>query len=253
MSYRSEEERQNKKEYYLRNKTKILQYKKGYYIKNRQKILQDKNQYYHENKGRILKRMKIYHKLWYQKNRVKIQRLIKEWALKNKERLLKYQKKWYQENKKRLLKQGREYYQKNKERFRLLHRNYNQKNIKKILEYKKIWQRYQRETNPKYRLDENMGTAIWVALKNKKAGQKWEALVGYTLEKLMKNLEKQFDRRMSWRNYGSYWAVDHIKPKAIFNYASPDDEAFKQCWSLNNLQPLEKIKNIKKGGRLVNT
>lgn len=91
-----------------------------------------------------------------------------------------------------------------------------------------------------------MGTAICVSLKNKKAGRKWEALVNYALEELMEHLEKQFDSKMNWNNYGSHWVVDHIKPKGLFNYTSPNNLEFKQCWALKNLQPLEKIKNLKK-------
>jgi len=70
-------------------------------------------------------------------------------------------------------------------------------------------------------------------------------LVGYSLERLMKHLKKISDK-MNWDNYGGYWVIDHIKAKSLFNYTSPDDSEFKQCWSLKNLQPLEKIENIKK-------
>lgn len=52
---------------------------------------------------------------------------------------------------------------------------------------------------------------------------------------------------MNWNNYGSYWWIDHKKPIAAFNYTIPEDQTFKDCWSLANLQPLEKIKNMKKG------
>lgn len=91
-----------------------------------------------------------------------------------------------------------------------------------------------------------MGSAISSSLKGAKAGRKWETLVNYTLEELMRRLEKQFEGKMNWDNYGSYWHVDHIKPRNLFNYISPDDLEFKQCWALKNLQSLEKIKNLKK-------
>jgi len=71
-----------------------------------------------------------------------------------------------------------------------------------------------------------------------------EKLVGYTLENLTKHLEKQFDDKMSWDNYGSYWHIDHIKPKSLFNYTSEIDKEFKECWGLNNLQPLEAKANL---------
>ena len=91
-----------------------------------------------------------------------------------------------------------------------------------------------------------MGNAINKALKGKKAGQKWDILVGYTLKDLVVHLENQFTPEMNWDNYGKYWEVDHINPKSLFHYTSADDLEFKECWSLGNLQPLEKIKNIKK-------
>lgn len=31
---------------------------------------------------------------------------------------------------------------------------------------------------------------------------------------------------------------------------SMDDPEFKECWALNNLQPLSKVKNQRKGNRL---
>jgi 5-methylcytosine-specific restriction endonuclease McrA len=96
-----------------------------------------------------------------------------------------------------------------------------------------------------------MGVAVWSSLKNKKSGKKWEHFVEYNLDQLIKHLEKKFDEKMNWDNYGSYWAVDHIKPKTLFAYASEKDEGFKQCWALENLQPLEKIQNIKKGNRYI--
>ena len=51
---------------------------------------------------------------------------------------------------------------------------------------------------------------------------------------------------MSWDNYGSYWHVDHIKPKSLFHYNNSENPEFKKCWALENLQPLEKFENIRK-------
>jgi hypothetical protein len=103
-----------------------------------------------------------------------------------------------------------------------------------------------RRESPKYRLDSNMGVAIYQALKERKGGRHWESLVDYTLKDLIKYLESQFDDKMNWENYGSYWHVDHIKPRSLFKYTFPEDPEFKECWALKNLQPLEKIANIRK-------
>ena len=237
MAYKDKgKERQNKKEYYQRNKERIQQYKKKYYSKNREKIQ---------------KRVKLYHRIWYQKNRERRQQQIREWYQKNKEQVQQYHKEWYQKNKEKISQQHKNYYQKNKGAIQQRQRKYNQKNKEKRLRYKGKWQKYKRKIDPRYRLDENMGSAIARSLKDKKAKQPWKVLADYTLEELIRHLEKQFDNKMSWDNYGSYWVVDHIKPKSLFNYTSPNDLEFKQCWSLKNLQSLEKMKNIKKHNQYI--
>jgi len=219
--------------------------------KNKEKERQNKKEYYQKNKEKILKRTKSYHKIWYQKNKRKRQQQIREWYQKNKEESARYHKKWYQKNKRRISQQSRKYYQQNIEKIRRRHKRYNQKNKEKILQYKGEWQKYQRKINPRYRLDENMGSAIARSLNGKKDGQPWEILAGYSLGELMARLERQFDTKMNWNNYGNYWVVDHIKPKSLFSYIFPNDPEFKQCWNLRNLQPLEKIKNIKKKNQYI--
>jgi len=214
--------------------------------KDKEKERQNKKEYYQKNKEKILKRTRLFSKKWNQKNKKKAQLLHRKYYQKNKEKVLQYHKEWYQENRERILQQSRKYYQKNIEKIQLRHKKYNRENKVRMLLYKIKWQKHRRKINPKYRLDGNMGTSIWVSLTDKKAGRKWESIVGYTLEKLMGRLEKQFDNKMNWNNYGGYWAVDNIKPKSLFNYISSDDLEFKQCWALKNLQPLEKIENIKK-------
>jgi hypothetical protein len=102
----------------------------------------------------------------------------------------------------------------------------------------------------KFRLDMVMSCEIRHSLKHKKAGRKWETLVGYTVEDLMKYLESKFTPEMNWNNYGIYWEIDHIIPKSYFKYESPEDEEFKKCWSLENLQPLPKEINRKKGNKI---
>lgn len=188
----------------------------------------------------------MYGKKWYQKNKKRVQLQHREYYLRNKEKIQQYHKKWYQKNREKVLRDSKNYYQKNQDRVQQRHRLYNRDNKERLLKYKGFWQKYKRKLDPKYRLDENMSTAISNSLKGKKAGRPWETLAGYTLEDLIEHLEKQFDNKMKWNNYGNYWAVDHIKPKSLFTYTSPNGLEFKQCWSLKNLQPLEKIKNIKK-------
>jgi len=118
--------------------------------------------------------------------------------------------------------------------------------IQRNPEYMNQYYRRLRKESPKYRLDCNMGILIYQSLKGKKAGRRWEKLVGYTLKDLIKHLEKQFNDKINWENYGNYWHVDHIKPRSLFKYNVPEDSEFKECWALKNLQPLERIANLRK-------
>jgi hypothetical protein len=99
------------------------------------------------------------------------------------------------------------------------------------------------------RIAESMATQIRIALRGEKNGRSWEKLVGYTRDELVKHLESLFTDDMSWDNYGQ-WHIDHVLPQDSFKFSSAEDEQFKVCWSLSNLQPLWAIDNIRKGNRL---
>ena len=64
----------------------------------------------------------------------------------------------------------------------------------------------------------------------------------------MRHLETSFNNGMTWDNYGK-WHVDHIIPKNSFNYTSPEDKEFKECWELKNLQPLWAGDNLRKSSK----
>jgi len=106
-----------------------------------------------------------------------------------------------------------------------------------------------RKTNIKYRLNGNISSAISFSLNGNKKGCHWENLVGYTLNKLKRHLEKQFTKGMSWDNYGE-WEIDHKIPISAFNFDSPEHLDFKRCWALSNLQPMWGTENRIKGYKL---
>ena len=225
--------------------------KKAYYSKNRKIILEKKKEYYQKNKVALKEKMKLWGKKWYENNKEKVRKLHREYYWDNRERELQRHKVIYLKNREKILESSKKYYWNNRETVALRHKKYNKENKENLLAYKGQWQKIERKINPMWRLNENMGTAIWNSLKDKKAGKKWESFIGYSLDRLMSHLEKGFDKKMNWNNYGTYWAVDHIKPKTLFAYTSEDDPKFKKCWALKNLQPLEKIQNIKKGNRYI--
>lgn len=104
-------------------------------------------------------------------------------------------------------------------------------------------------SNPTFRLNNTISSGICRSLKNNKNGRTWPELVGYTLRKLKKHLEKQFKNGMTWSNYGK-WHVDHKIPISVFNFTHPEHIDFKRCWALKNLQPMWAKDNISKSNKL---
>lgn len=81
---------------------------------------------------------------------------------------------------------------------------------------------------------------------------KWKDIVGYSVNDLMRHLESKFQKGMSWDNHGVHgWHIDHIVPVSSFEFKDITDPAFKECWSLNNLQPLWAKDNLRKGDKIL--
>lgn len=158
-----------------------------------------------------------------------------------------------------------EYYASKREYFKIRSRQNYAKNKERASETNKRWRETNREktrgygrkkmakkrSTPQGHLSSRMSAAINLSIhKGSKKRRHWELLVGYTIDQLKAHLEKQFSPGMSWANYGSYWEIDHKIPIRAFNFTMPEDIDFKRCWTLNNLQPLEKTQNRTKSGKL---
>ena len=159
----------------------------------------------------------------------------KKYRKKNKEVLAEYYKEWSEKNKKEL----RDY-----------HASWRKDNKEHINEYSRIYERTRRANDPKYRLCARTRTAVYTCLKERNVAKYRSTfqLLGYSIEELMDHLEKLFLDGMTWENYGE-WHVDHKKPMTSFKFDSVDDPEFKECWKLDNLQPLWGADNLSKGPR----
>ncbi len=175
----------------------------------------------------------------YIKDKEKYKRLQKKYYLKNRDKYRGYVRKWQMLNKERKREHQRKSYYKNIVKEHLRDKIYRILNRDK----RNAYMREKNRNDLHYHINQNMGKALHFSLKKKKDNKKWQELVGYTLIDLINHLEKQFTSTMNWDNYGSYWHVDHIRPKSWFKFSSPNEEEFKKCWSLKNLQPLERFKN----------
>lgn len=136
-----------------------------------------------------------------------------------------------------------------KERRREKIRNYRRDNLGKVREDARRYYKKKLLCCPRANINNRMRCDIWHAIKLKKNGRKWEELVGYSLDDLMRHLQKHFTHGMSWDNMGE-WHIDHVIPQSAFNYSSPENLDFKKCWALKNLRPMWATDNIAKGSKL---
>ena len=160
-------------------------------------------------------------------------------------------KKWRDSNKEYMSNKSKNWYEQNKEHRKEYLKEYREKNVDKIRETKRNYEKTRKSNDPLYKLISNFRTAIYQVLKEnnvKKNGHYFDILK-YTPQQLIEHLEKQFSGEMTWDNYG-LWHVDHKHPISLYNIKEIGDDEFLKCWSLDNLQPIWGIDNIKKSNKL---
>jgi hypothetical protein len=159
-----------------------------------------------------------------------------------------YRRRHYEKNKGKENACSKEYKDKNKERCRGLRKEWDKKNPEKV---KIRRRRYYLENikDPKYRLENNITNSIRRRVKLNRRDKRLNEVLGYSIQELMNHLESKFKPEMNWDNHGTYWHIDHIRPKSWFKYETTNDPEFKACWSLSNIQPLEASINCSKQNR----
>ena len=100
--------------------------------------------------------------------------------------------------------------------------------------------------NPSRRIELSTRARIWQAVKGLDKGKGLFSRLEYSLEDLISHLSLLLTDGMTLDNYGE-WHIDHIKPVILFDQSN--EAQFKECWSLNNLQPLWASDNLIKGCR----
>jgi len=182
----------------------------------------------------------------------------KRCKLKNKQFFLNnpfYNKQRYRENEEVRIKSAicaKQYRAKNLEKCKKMCREYYFENSENIIK-KSIEKEFKKRQTIRGMLDHRMSVAIWASLsKEVKNGRTWKKFVNFTTKELKQHLESRFVRNMSWDEFlNGKIHIDHIIPKINFSYNSPDEEEFKKCWSLSNLQPLWATENLKKHDKII--
>lgn len=172
---------------------------------------------------------------------------------------------YYKNNKSILDFKNKVYYKENKEIIINRQKEYAKNNSDKIRASKRISEAKRRKNDPLYNLRKIISAQVRFHLfkngKNKKKGLSILNFLNYTLSDLKNHLEEQFEKWMTWNNYGPYnkktwddndsstwtWSLDHIIPQYKLPYTSMEDENFKRCWDLSNLRPLSAKQNLLDG------
>ena len=160
-------------------------------------------------------------------------------------------KKWRDSNKEYMSNKSKTWYEQNKEHRKEYLKEYREKNIDNIRKTKRDYERNRKARDPLYKLISNFRTAIYQVLKesNVEKNKHYFDILQYTPEQLISHLENKFIDKMSWDNYGD-WHVDHKLPITHYNIQEMGDSEFMKCWSLDNLQPMWGVDNIKKSNKL---
>lgn len=156
----------------------------------------------------------------------------------------KYYKNYYRKNRKRILKYLDKYRQKNKKKLFEYEKNYREKNREKInkrmKKYRTRKNKYEvrrRKNNLQARLKHVLRNRLHSCIKNKIKSNSALILLGCSIHKLKQYIEKQFTNKMTWKNYGKYWEIDHIRPCCTFDLSKKSEQ--RKCFHYTNLRPLE--------------
>lgn len=184
--------------------------------------------------------------------------------------------KWREENPDKVKEYGQQYNEEHKEEKSEYNSRYFQEHKEELRDYQNKKQKSRRQSDPTFRLRQNVSNMIGKALKrlgsSKGGSSSWDSLP-YTKEELWAHLEKQFSDPsnlapdgkvwMTKDNWGVYdsetwrdddpatwtWQIDHIVPQAHFQFTSMEDDEFQRCWALENLRPYSAKQNRLDGDR----
>ena len=196
-------------------------------------------------------------------NREKLSASFKAWYATNKEKYNARRKDGYPAKAEKYRANGKAYRKANPEKVKAKNKAYQEANPEKIKAKNKAYYtnnrdritrrntastKRRRQTNPAFRLLDNMRRRVNNALNGKSKSARTLELLGCTVEQARQHLESQFKEGMTWENYGIYgWHVDHIVPCASFDMTKEAEQ--RKCFHYTNLQPLWAKDNLAKGNK----
>lgn len=79
--------------------------------------------------------------------------------------------------------------------------------------------------------------------------ESWNYYFPYSVQEAKIEIKNKLSQNMTMENHGTIWHLDHNIPCAALPFKSTECENYKQLWSLENLVPLKKRKNLSKGSK----
>lgn len=147
---------------------------------------------------------------------------------------------------------NKEYWIKTKDAQTEKHKIWKEANRDHVNEYarnfKRKWEKKQRETNPRFKIVKNLRCRLYSAIKFG-YGVKSEStldLLSCTLDFFQGYIAAKFQDDMTWENYGK-WHIDHIIPCNSWDLSKPEE--VKMCFHYLNLQPMWGSENSAKRDR----
>jgi len=198
-------------------------------------------------------------------NAEKISIRSKKWRVLNPEKVKRIQRNYYQTHKEEVYEQTKKRRLANPERARNYCKKFHIANPEKEKEYRLRWRKNNPDAyrcsytakNKNYRatlrgkLCDNIASNLYQTLKNGKNGISWVTILGYNFKQLKRHLEKTMPSGYCWDDYMSGMLhMDHKIPISVFNFEKVEDDDFKKCWALKNLQLLPAFDNLSKGNKL---
>ena len=102
--------------------------------------------------------------------------------------------------------------------------------------------------NPQLRIKSSYYTRLNQCYKKKYKSKTLLYYMGCSFEQFIEWIHFQFEKGMTFDNYGSEWHMDHVKPCASFDLTKEND--LKECMNWKNIRPCWGKENISKSDKI---
>jgi hypothetical protein len=209
-----------------------------------------KRNHYNINRDIILEQKKDYH----QKNKETISEQKKQYHINNKDLISEKKRQSYKKNKESILAKRKEYYNNNKHLLKDKKaesgKKYREKNKEKINNRIQIWTKNKKETDPEFKLKNNIRCRFTDSLKIKLENKikPFFEYTGISFANYIDHFKTNYPAEFSELTIKGKYHIDHIIPCAIYDFNNPDD--IKKCWNPENLRIIPAEENRKKNDKI---